>query len=122
MRISDWSSDVCSSDLDSNTPILKADGSTTIADSNDFSSILKVGGKLYAVSQFESQPGAMYLTTLSQDGETGQLSATDTQAIDLSAINGIWNRSEEHTSELQVTNAHLVCRRLLEHKISILTS
>src|SRR3546814_14039258 len=91
MRISDWSSDVCSSDLDSNTPILKADGSTTIADSNDFSSILKVGGKLYAVSQFESQPGAMYLTTLSQDGETGKLSATDTQAIDLSAIHGIWN-------------------------------
>src|SRR3546814_12438536 len=33
----------------------------------------------------------MYLTTLSQDGETGKLSATDTQAIDLSAINGIWN-------------------------------
>src|SRR3546814_16423537 len=90
MRISDWSSDVCSSDLDSNTPILKADGSTTIADSNDFSSILKVGGKLYAVSQFESQPGAMYLTTLSKDGETGKLSATDTQAIDLSAITGIW--------------------------------
>src|SRR3546814_20293243 len=88
MRISDWSSDVCSSDLivdDSNTPILKADGSTTIADSNDFSSILKVGGKLYAVSQFESQPGALYLTTLSQDGETGKLSATDTQAIDLYA-------------------------------------
>src|SRR3546814_1678743 len=116
MRISDWSSDVCSSDLDSNTPILKADGSTTIADSNDFSSILKVGGKLYAVSQFESQPGAMYLTTLSQDGETGKLSATDTQAIDLSAINGIWNRSEEHTSELHVTKAHLVCRLLLEKK------
>src|SRR3546814_4112431 len=26
------------------------------------------------------------------------------------------NRSEEHTSELQVTNAHLVCRLLLEKK------
>src|SRR3546814_4828273 len=25
-------------------------------------------------------------------------------------------RSEEHTSELQFTNAHLVCRLLLEHK------
>src|SRR3546814_7122372 len=43
---------------DSNTPILKADGSTTIADSNDFSSILKVGGNLYATSQFSSQRGA----------------------------------------------------------------
>src|SRR3546814_8639364 len=28
-------------------------------------------------------------------------------------------RSEEHTSELQVTNAHLVCRLLLEKKKSI---
>src|SRR3546814_9386816 len=32
---------------------------------------------------------------------------------------GIWcsaSRSEEHTSELQVTNAHLVCRLLLAKK------
>src|SRR3546814_4709402 len=29
-------------------------------------------------------------------------------------------RSEEHTSELQVTNAHLVCRLLLEKKKQIL--
>jgi secreted PhoX family phosphatase len=72
-------------------PIHKADGSTTIADSNDFSSILKVGGKLYTVSQFESQPGAMYLTELSQDSETGKLSALGTTALDLSGINGIWN-------------------------------
>src|SRR3546814_1137383 len=28
-------------------------------------------------------------------------------------------RSEEHTSELQVTNAHLVCRLLLEKKKNI---
>ncbi|NGY06846.1 PhoX family protein [Solimonas terrae] len=76
---------------DTNKPILKADGSTTIADSNDFSSILRVGSKLYAVSQFESQPGSMYLTTLSQDSETGKLSAVGTQAINLSGINGIWN-------------------------------
>src|SRR3546814_13970499 len=27
-----------------------------------------------------------------------------------------WKRSEEHTSELPVTNAHLVCRLLLEKK------
>src|SRR3546814_6895084 len=27
-----------------------------------------------------------------------------------------YDRSEEHTSELQVTNAHLVCRLLLEKK------
>ncbi|NKF22456.1 PhoX family protein [Solimonas marina] len=73
------------------TPIYQTDGSTTIADSNDFSSILQVGGKLYAVSQFESRPGGMYLTALSQDSETGKLAAVETTAIDLSGINGIWN-------------------------------
>ncbi|HET8881357.1 MAG TPA: alkaline phosphatase PhoX [Solimonas sp.] len=72
-------------------PILAEDGSRTIADSNDFSSILKVGSKLYSVSQFESQPGGMYLTELAQDTETGKLSAVKTTAIDLSGINGIWN-------------------------------
>ena len=72
-------------------PILAEDGSRTIADSNDFSSILKVGSKLYSVSQFESQPGGMYLTELAQDTATGRLSAVKTTAIDLSGINGIWN-------------------------------
>ncbi|MFT4046157.1 MAG: DUF839 domain-containing protein [Solimonas sp.] len=72
-------------------PILQEDGSATIADSNDFSSFLTVGSKLYAVSQFESQPGAMYLTELSQNSETGKLTAVTTTALDLSGINGIWN-------------------------------
>src|SRR3546814_1540765 len=31
-------------------------------------------------------------------------------------LEGFAARSEEHTSELQVTNAHLVCRLLLEKK------
>lgn len=72
-------------------PILQMDGSKTIADSNDFSSILKVGTKLFTVSQFESQPGAMYLTELSQDSKTGKLTALSTKSLDLSGINGIWN-------------------------------
>jgi len=72
-------------------PILAADGSRTIADSTDFSSLLKVGNKLYSVAQFESQPGGMYLTELAQDSETGKLTAISTRAIDLSSINGIWN-------------------------------
>src|SRR3546814_5629455 len=32
----------------------------------------------------------------------------------------IVTRSEEHKSELQVTNAHLVCRLLLEKKITLI--
>ena len=72
-------------------PIINADGSTTIADSNDFSSILQVGGKLYSVVQFESRPAAYYLTELSQDSETGELSAVSTTALDVSGIYGLWN-------------------------------
>lgn len=72
-------------------PILKKDGSTPIADSNDFSSILPVNGKLFTVSHFESYPGALYLTELAQDSKTGKLSALSTRALDLSGINGIWD-------------------------------
>ncbi|TJY56615.1 DUF839 domain-containing protein [Sinimarinibacterium sp. CAU 1509] len=73
------------------TPIMQTDGSTTIADSNDFSSILQVGSKLFSVSQFESIPGTMYLTALAQDPSSGRLSAESTTALDLSGIYGIWN-------------------------------
>jgi len=72
-------------------PVVQSDGSTTIADSNDFSSLLTVGDKVFAVSQFESRPGAMYLTEVTQDADTGKLSAASTKALDLSGINGIWN-------------------------------
>jgi len=71
-------------------PILAEDGSPTIADSNDFSSLLKVGEKLYSIAQFEDAPGAVYLTELAQDSSTGALSAVSTKAVDLSGINGIW--------------------------------
>src|SRR3546814_6545025 len=37
-------------------------------------------------------------------------------AAGASAVFHLAARSEEHTSELQVTNAHLVCRLLLEKK------
>jgi hypothetical protein len=72
-------------------PIMMADASQPIADSNDFSSILPVNGKLFTVSHFESYPGALYLTELAQDATTGKLSAKSTRALDLSGINGIWD-------------------------------
>jgi hypothetical protein len=72
-------------------PLLLADGSKPIADSNDFTSLLGVHGKLFSVAQFESQPGAMYLTELSVEHETGALSALSTKPLDLSGIHGIWN-------------------------------
>jgi len=76
---------------DSGHPLLREDASSPIADSNDFSSLIKQGGKLFSVAQFESIPGAMYLSELAQDAKTGQLSALATRALDLSAIHGLWN-------------------------------
>ncbi|WPL15454.1 putative phosphatase [Thiorhodovibrio winogradskyi] len=72
-------------------PLLAADGSPVISNSNDFSSILTgKDGKLYMVSHFESRPGAIYLTELAQDRQTGALSAIQTRALDLAAQRGGW--------------------------------
>ena len=57
--------------------------------SNDFSSLLPVGDKLFMISQFETRPAAMYVTELEQT-ENGQLKALNTKNIDLSHINGVW--------------------------------
>ena len=72
-------------------PVLATDGSKTISNYQDFSSLLPVGGKLFSVSHLEAIPGALYLTELSQDTTTGKLTALSTQAIDVSGIDGIWD-------------------------------
>jgi secreted PhoX family phosphatase len=72
-------------------PILTADGSKSIADSNDFTSLLTIEGKLFSVAQFESQPGAYYLSELESEPSTGALTAVSTKPLDLSNIHGIWN-------------------------------
>jgi hypothetical protein len=72
-------------------PVLTMDMSRPILDSNDFSSLLAIDGKLFSVAQFESQPGAMYLTGLSSEPATGKLTAVSTKPLDLSGIHGIWN-------------------------------
>lgn len=72
-------------------PILVADGSRPIADSNDFTSLLTIESKLFSVAQFESQPGAIYLTELSREPATGTLTPVSTKPLDLSKIHGIWN-------------------------------
>ncbi|MCF7993909.1 MAG: DUF839 domain-containing protein [Chromatiaceae bacterium] len=71
--------------------LLAEDGSPYISNDNDFASIL-IGedGKLYMVSHFESRPGAMYLTELSQNAQSGELSAVQTRPLDFSALRGGW--------------------------------
>ncbi len=71
-------------------PLQRADGSPVISNSPDFSSLLPMGEQLFMVSQFESRPGAMYLSELKQDKATGVLTALSTRNIDLSGIHGGW--------------------------------
>jgi len=71
-------------------PLVNADGTANISNSNDFASLLPVGDKLFMVSHFESRPGAMYLTELSQNKDNGELSPVDTRPIDFSGIRGGW--------------------------------
>ncbi|SDY16288.1 hypothetical protein SAMN05421644_13423 [Allochromatium warmingii] len=72
-------------------PLLAEDGSPYLSHHNDFSSLLRgADEQLYMVSHFESRPGAMYLTALTQDTQTGQLTAQRTRPLDFSALNGGW--------------------------------
>jgi hypothetical protein len=46
---------------ESGTVLKSEDGEIEISDSNEFTSLLPIGDKLFSVSQFESRPGAMFL-------------------------------------------------------------
>ncbi len=71
-------------------PVMNNDGSQHISHDNDFASLLPVASKLFMVSHFESRPGAMYLTELSQDSTSGKLTALKTENIDFSKFGGLW--------------------------------
>ncbi|MCB9994067.1 MAG: DUF839 domain-containing protein [Hyphomicrobiaceae bacterium] len=64
-------------------------GEPAISDAPDFTSLLPVGGKLFSISHFESRPGAMYLSELSQAPD-GMLTPIWTKSIDFSAFGGLW--------------------------------
>ena len=50
---------------------------TTISPNPDFNSILRVDGKIFSVTQYESpRPGVAYLTELRQDKTTGELTVS----------------------------------------------
>ena len=76
-------------DVDGN-PLVMTDGSQYISDANDHSTLIDSNGKVFMVSQFESENAGFYITELSQDAKTGALTATSTKPIDLSSIAGGW--------------------------------
>jgi uncharacterized protein len=73
----------------SGTRLFTADGTPSVSDDADFTSLLPVGDKLYAVTHFETRPASMYLTELSQDMD-GNLTPISTRPIDFSSVGGLW--------------------------------
>src|SRR3546814_8223691 len=130
MRISDWSSDVCSSDLvraEIGTHSRQRDGQRRPVDESHRGRE-HAGGEHHALA-----PRRGFLAELSRarfcfdNAATARLykrlwhSSTSPLICRCSSVlcrrfEVADQRSEEHTSELQVTNAHLVCRLLLEKK------
>ena len=70
-------------------PVKNADGSEHISVDADFTSLLPVGNKLFSVTHFESRPGAMYLSEVSQ-ADDGNLTIKSTKPIDFSSVGGLW--------------------------------
>jgi uncharacterized protein len=70
--------------------LIEEDGSTRISDSNEFTSLLPIGDKLFSVSQFEDRPGAMFMMELEQNSESGALTVKSLAQIDQSGVDGGW--------------------------------
>lgn len=72
------------------TVLQSNDGSINVTNSNEHTSLLPIGDKLFSVSQMESTPGAMFLMELDQNADTGALSVKSMKQIDQSGVNGGW--------------------------------
>ncbi|WP_246624735.1 alkaline phosphatase PhoX [Oceanobacter mangrovi] len=72
------------------TVLLSDDGSINVTNSNEHTSLLPIGDKLFSVSQMESTPGAMFLMELDQNETNGALSVKSMKQIDQSSVNGGW--------------------------------
>src|SRR3546814_7174831 len=109
MRISDWSSDVCSSDL--------AIGRYGLADAHAIVAGERAQAALEALADGAELPfGAVAIDFAEDHRGLGRSIFRQVIAHDFGA--GLVvdrTRSEEHTSA-PVTNAHIVCRLLLEKK------
>lgn len=69
--------------------VTSEDGSEHLSVDADFTSLLPVGDKLYSITHFESRPGAMYVTELSQDAD-GMLTAVSTKPVEFEKVGGLW--------------------------------
>ncbi len=68
-----------------------AAGGARISRKNDYSSLLQLSQGLFMLTHFEEIPGAIYLSELSQQRESGLLNVERTRPLDLSEVRGGWN-------------------------------
>jgi hypothetical protein len=80
-----------------NRPVYRQDGTRLISSNTDFTSMLQIESeeiiRRYAITNFESLPGAMYLTRFGQISDLGLLSPSETHNIDFKALGGVWKPS-----------------------------
>src|SRR3546814_4164997 len=130
MRISDWSSDVCSSDLPDGKAYYEAllanytttDMTATEIHDLGLSEVARIHGEMKTIMAKVGFKGTLqqffvHLRTSPQyfhktrDAYLAEVDAhVKAMEARLPAFFNTLPRSEEHTSELQVTNEHLVCR------------
>jgi len=85
------------------SPLVDANGAPVIAETPDSNSLLTVGGKHYLVTHYEydwiladgtdaptRMPMSMTVTELSQDADTGALTAVGQTPVDFSSVDGLW--------------------------------
>src|SRR3546814_3517614 len=101
MRISDWSSDVCSSDL-----ALQVRGESPGLNP----------GIAFKTASLESRRGEWNSECRGEIRRYSEEHQWRRRLTGLVLTLRCESRSEEHTSETPVTNAHIVCRHLLETK------
>lgn len=70
--------------------VFGGDGEKEVSVDADFTTLLPVGNKLFSVTHFESRPGAMYVSEVEQNKETGALKYISTKPVDFSAFGGLW--------------------------------
>src|SRR3546814_1012892 len=97
MRISDWSSDVCSSDLQEHLQLFPGRHRRRAAVARDHDRAAGVGVAAARVERFVAQPAAQ------EAGHERIASAEHVEHVHLEALadHAVVQRSEEHTSELQ---------------------
>src|SRR3546814_1661458 len=97
MRISDWSSDVCSSDLAATVQLSLAGASLVFVDGRCH----KAGGSVTAQLAGVLESPLQLEGTVSCDGARGRLALQALEPASLPVEADLVIRSEEHTSELQ---------------------